>query len=202
MRFNYLKKNKYSAEQGVTLIELLVSIAIMSIILVTLGATLVQVISGERRAIALQNVQDNIRSSLEIMGKELRLAHQMSLSDPAPCNSDRNYKVTGSDTIAFKSDQGYCIQYSVVDGQLMKQIDEDLNGVIDLDEPDGPVTSDEITIDALTFTKLFDDAAESPNRQPSVTINMVVSSKRKAFQDVTTLSLQTTVTQRNLNVNP
>ncbi|OHB19248.1 MAG: hypothetical protein A2666_00110 [Parcubacteria group bacterium RIFCSPHIGHO2_01_FULL_47_10b] len=196
---NRTQQQQQKQQHGTTLIELLVATAIMGIIVITLGATLVQVIKGERRAIALQNVQDNIRFALEIMGKELRLAQPMNPVDIAPCNSDRNYVVSGANDIAFKSDEGDCIRYWVSNGQLMKQVDEDTDGSVD---SQGAVTSNEIFINSLTFTKLFDDVGENPNHQPSITINIDVSSKNLAFQDASTMRLQTTVTQRSLDVTP
>ena len=112
---------------------------------------------------------------------------------------ERNCVGSGADDVAFRGGEGDCSRSWVSNGQLSKQVERNTGGSFD---SQGAVTSNEIFINSLTFTKLFDDVGENPNHQPSITINIDVSSKNLAFQDASTMRLQTTVTQRSLDVTP
>jgi len=63
------KKNK-----GFTLIELLVALVVFSMVIVGMATTTVSVIKSQRKAFALQDVQESGRYLLESMSKEIRMS--------------------------------------------------------------------------------------------------------------------------------
>ncbi len=60
--------------RGFTLIEVIVAMAIFSVILLILSETFVQTLNAERRALNIQQVEENISFALESMAKEVRLS--------------------------------------------------------------------------------------------------------------------------------
>ena len=78
--------------KGFTLIELIVAMAVFSLIVVTMGATAVSVIKTQRKAIALQNVQESARYILESVSKEIRMSKIRSDAG----NGETTLKITNS----------------------------------------------------------------------------------------------------------
>lgn len=66
-----LEINK-SKNKGFTLVELLVAMAAFSLLVVVIGNIAASVIKGQRKAIAIQNIQDTGRFIMEMVSKELR----------------------------------------------------------------------------------------------------------------------------------
>jgi len=66
-----LNKNK---NKGFTLIEMLVALAVFSIIVISMSNTAFLVIKGQRKAFALQLTQESSRYILESMIKEIRMS--------------------------------------------------------------------------------------------------------------------------------
>jgi len=76
------------------------------------------------------------------------------------------------------------IQYSLSGGQIM--------------ESGGALTADDVTVESLTF--LTDGLAGNDNEQPRVTIILQVSSKNVKAVEQTSITIQTTITPRNLQI--
>ena len=60
--------------KGFTLIELLVAFFAFSVITLAMTTTAVSVIKAQRKAFALQNIQEDSRYIIETMGKEIRMS--------------------------------------------------------------------------------------------------------------------------------
>ncbi len=59
---------------GFTLVELLIAMAVFSLIVVAMSATAVSVIKSQRKGFALQNSQETARYILESISKEIRMS--------------------------------------------------------------------------------------------------------------------------------
>jgi len=66
--------------RGFTLIELLVAMAAFSLIIVSMAGIATSVIKSQRKAFALQKVQESTRYILESISKEIRMSQINSLS--------------------------------------------------------------------------------------------------------------------------
>lgn len=66
---NYAEKN-----YGFTLIELIIALAVFSLVILSIGGIFVSVINSQRKAISLQNTQEAGRYLLESMTKEIRMS--------------------------------------------------------------------------------------------------------------------------------
>jgi len=78
-------------EAGFTLLEMLVSLAVFSVALLIIMVTLFSVFNAQRKAIAIQNAQDNLRFAFEHMTKEIRVGRVFhcgisgTLTQPQDC---------------------------------------------------------------------------------------------------------------------
>lgn len=76
------------------------------------------------------------------------------------------------------------IQYSLSSGQIM--------------ESGGALTANDVTVSSLTF--LTDGLAGNDNEQPRVTIVLTISSKNVKVTEQSSMTIQTTITPRNLQI--
>jgi len=68
------KKAMPVGRQAFTLIELLVAMAVFTVVITVVFGLFSTALKGQRRVIALQNIQENGRFLLEFMAKELRMS--------------------------------------------------------------------------------------------------------------------------------
>lgn len=118
--FNRRKLNinlrKHKEERAFSLIEVIVSISIFSIIILSMTSIFKMVIDAQRKAIASQNVQESMKYFLEVINKEIRMAVRSDGDCFVP--SGMIYAVSSSiteakDTLFFKNRYGQCVQYYV-----------------------------------------------------------------------------------------
>jgi prepilin-type N-terminal cleavage/methylation domain-containing protein len=186
--FAYLFKNRFSAA-GFSLIEVLVSVALFSIII--LGATSIfkSVIDSERGAIAAQNVEESLKYFSEVTGKEIRMAQKNSDLACAGIPATKIFAVTtqssSSEILSFKNRSNQCVSYSLgtdASGTPRFMIQRGANSDF--------ITPAKIKMDTLHFT--VNDTALT---QPIVTINL----KAHALNQVqfrADMTIQTSITSR------
>ncbi|MBX4189989.1 prepilin-type N-terminal cleavage/methylation domain-containing protein [Candidatus Parcubacteria bacterium] len=61
-------------QKGFTIVEVLISSLIFSIITISVSSIFVQVLSGQRRAFAVQKIQENGLFVMELMSREIRVS--------------------------------------------------------------------------------------------------------------------------------
>ena len=84
-----LMKNK---NKGFTLIELLVALTVFSLVIISMSAIAVSMIKAQRKAFALQNIQEPARYIVESISKEIR----MSVIDSGPGDGLSSLSITNS----------------------------------------------------------------------------------------------------------
>lgn len=170
----YIKYNKNSS--GFTLVELIIAVAIFSLVTATAVGLLTSALRVQRRSIAIQNIQDNGRYLLELMAKEARMSEIMN-SDGESQTLSLVHPVNGNITYAFTGAPNW---------QLTR---EDDDGV-------GTISSDEVEIEGMFFVdgKIFND-----NEQPTVTVIIEVRTTGAKSEEQTEIKLQTTLSQRKLS---
>ena len=205
------KKIKINNNEGFSLVEMLVSVAIFTV-LITISLSIFQTVtSGQRNAIAVQSVQESMRYALEVMSKELRSAQQDysdldhdGVGDTDDCLAGAtydNYNIRfgnttgrkvynvsdygGSLTLYFKDKNDQCVYYYInTDDRLYV----DRGGVV------LPITPDEIELS--NFRVKIDDNAmnEFHDRQAVVTIRL--DAKMRDPRNDYTMKLQTSISSR------
>jgi prepilin-type N-terminal cleavage/methylation domain-containing protein len=187
------KENK-----GFTLVEMMVAIAVFSIVMVTAMSALLNVIDANNKARAIKTAINNVSFALEGISKDMRMGSDYacgdSLSEPdGEC-------LSGGDIIKYKSPRsdlpdGYAYyQYNDVDLTIETCLEK--NGInCSAGGPFSPITSDEVD---LTNVRFYISGVESPTDDPLTQPRMVmtVSGKAGSKEKIETrFDLQTGVSQ-------
>ena len=186
-----MKKINLKQEDGFTLVEMLVSIAIFVVLVtVSLGA-IASIFDANRKSQSLKAVMTNLNFAVEVMAREMRFGTNYhcgstgNLSQPQNCSS-------GDSSISFLSSDGRQIVYSLdsVTHQLQKSEDGGGNFL--------GITAPEITIQSLKFFVVGAGAVPLNYTQPKVLILLRgYAGSKVSSQSVFTV--ETTVSQRILD---
>jgi len=182
--------NKKHTQKGFTLIEMLVSIALFSIVLVIILGAMLTIINVNRRAQALASVINNFNASIESMNRVIKSA------EPGSIEVD-NITTDGSgDNISLIINN----QYNLVGaGSLLGAANVDVdfrlnNGSIERRLGFGswlPITSEDVNIQELRFIENTDPS------QPEVII-IVAGEAGVTDESKTSFEIMTTVSQRQV----
>jgi hypothetical protein len=134
---NALRGGRARNEEGVTLVELMVSMGIMVVVVVALLGVLGQAFASLGRQTARSNDEDQARLAVEELDREIRSGNL--LYDPAletgPVGSDvvagmslRVYTQTNADT---RDPGNRCVQWRITSGGLLQRRDWSVNWAVD-----------------------------------------------------------------------
>lgn len=165
---------------GFTLLEMLVSVGIFSVVVLTAISVLISIRDAQQKAGNIQNIQDNIRFLMEYMTKEMRQGSQYSGTG---CILD---ECTG---FAFVSAAGETVGYCLDNGIIRRT----LGGA--QCEAGSAVTSTNVEITRLVFY-LVGETIGPGDGQPRVTVAMAGRSAIAKAKAESQFNLQTTITQR------
>lgn len=173
----YNKKNK--KQKGFTLVEMLVSVAIFSIVLVVIMGTIVTIVDVSRKARTMTEVMNNLNFTFESMTRTLKTATNAEVIVEG-----------GKPVIVANNQDGKVIKYRIeeVDNKNKLQKSYDNGEYIDL-------TSEEVDITEYILEEL------KTYNQPRVFFSMK-GRVETAKGIVSEFSMQTTVSQRPLEINP
>ncbi len=160
-------------EKGLTLIELIVAIGIFGLVVNMVFGIFVLAIVSQRRIIALRNVEDNIRFTIESMAREIRTGNNFS---------------GGAGSLSFTNAKGESVIYRLNGGIVEKSS----NGGADY----STVTGSETTVNYLNFYLMGQAAGDG--LQPRVTITIGAASQ--VGKQNADLKVQTTISGRFLQI--
>ena len=170
---------------GFTIFEMIVAVGIFTVVVIITVSSMLTLTASERKAITLQNTQDNVRFAIEAMAKEMRTGENF----PSDC-------VLGCVAINYRTARGETVYYRF--NQTSNVIEKASSGGGCAPFPDAcyfPFTATEVTIENLVF---YVTGIGNDNLQPKVTI--VVETTTPGVERTTSrLHLQTTVAQRRLD---
>jgi prepilin-type N-terminal cleavage/methylation domain-containing protein len=178
-------KNYTSDQSGLTLMEMIVSLAIFSVVTVSAMGIFQSVVSGQSYAIASLNTQETLRYDFEMMSKELRTVKKTAASCDSICTSLATvnpvyYTNATSDVLCFTNEKNNCVKYYLDGGRL--KINRFSVG-------DYPVTPNEVVASELMFK------VNISSLQPRVTMKLKVEAIGKEI-DKQALILQQTISVR------
>jgi len=162
---------KYNKESGLTLIELIVAIGVFGLVVGMAFGIFGLAIVSQRRIIALKNVEDNIRFSVESMAREIR--------------TGRNFS-GGVGSIFFINAKGESVVYRLSGSIVEKSFDGGTSFL--------PVTGPETAINYLNF--YLAGQAAGDRLQPRITITIGATSWIN--NQSANLKIQTTISGRFL----
>jgi len=182
----FARRGRTNKLAGISLIEVIVSVLLFTVIIMSATEIFKLVIDGQRSSIASQNVQESLKYFLEVTAKELRMANKSQGLCPGVPNEQIFATSTGDigDVLKFRNYYGQCVTYELdADGpnqrfRITRNTDTDF------------ISPSKIRIDDLHFT-----IVDSSLLQPAVTINLKAwaLSEEKVKSEMT---IQTTITSR------
>ncbi|MEI6528759.1 MAG: type II secretion system protein [bacterium] len=108
---SFLSKQKIisaNVSNGFTLVELMVAVAIFTIVATTAGSALMGIISANKKARSIQSAMNDVNLALESVSKDMRMGtdYECSSSDTVPGNySSPSCPTTGGTLIKYKSNK-------------------------------------------------------------------------------------------------
>ena len=162
-----------------TLVELLVTVAIFSLVAGAASGVFVQALKAQRKTLASQELLDQTSYLMEYMSRAIRMAKKDSLG--ACIDPKLNYKIVDNG-IAFLNYQEECQKFYLEGNQLK----ESNSTTSDLTSPSLWVNSFHI----VEYGWSQDD-----DLQPRVTLFLEISGREKSK-----IKIQTTISQRNPDI--
>lgn len=153
------------------MIELIVAIGIFGLVIGMAVSIFVLALISQRRIIALRNVEDNIRFTIEAMAREIK--------------TGKNFSGGGS-SVSFTNAKGEAITYRLNNNIIEKSSDGGASY--------SAVTGAEATVNYLSFYLM--GQATGDGLQPRITVTIGVTSS--VGNQTANLKVQTTISQRFL----
>jgi len=180
-------KHRYTTgdKPGFSLIEVVVSVTLFSIIMLSATEIFKMIVDSQRTAIASQNVQESLKYFLEVIGKEIRMA-QDSKGDcgiPSGTIFQVSRMSTSSDALAFKNYYGECVRYTIGTEGTSRRFS------IDRPYGSGFISPAKIQIDSLHFA-----LNNGATLQPLVTVNLQAHAVDEKIKS--SMTIQTSMTSR------
>ena len=172
---------------GFTLVEMLISIALFSFVMLATASVLLTVVDANRKSQGLKSVIDNLSLTIESIGRNLRTGSDYQCGGVG----GRDCRTNPESILAFTNHTGQTVTYCFFNGAIR------IGGSF-CNASSDPMTAPEITIEHLNF---YVDGTESTNEQPKVliTIGGVVNSRTAPGVKAKTSSrfdIETMVSQR------
>ena len=175
---------KTRAQQGFTLIELLVAAAVFTYVVSSISGLFVTAINLQRRASGVQKIEENAQFALESIAREVRVS-----------------TVTSGDTDCNPVDPVTTATLAIqhpVNGAVTYRYDRS-SGVGILYRNDQAITSGDVDITAFAFC--VTGSGKTDKAQTRVTMPMTIQSAAGTPNTRVSVSLQTTVTSRDLSTD-
>lgn len=181
--------------KGFTLVEMLVSVAIFSIVMVIALGSLLAMSESDRKAQTLKSVINNLNFSLDSMSRAIRTGTTYHCDiGQGSATATRDCSGTPAASMAFKAADGSTVSYCFASGAILREVTPS-SGTPDTScaaAGFAAITSPEVVISSLSFYII---GATDPNIQPKVTILVSGAVQQSATQQ-TKFNLETSVTQR------
>jgi len=191
---------KQKTQKAYTLIEVLIAVAIFFTVIAGPTGLFVSSLKSQNRILAIREIIDNSSHVFEYMSRALRMARKELDCGPekedCTCLEDSsygsNYEITrGGKGIKFNNFQ----QPPVCQEFFWDITDNRLKELKDGEEPIA-LTSDDLEVISFKFKKF--GLEQDDNIQPRITIFLEMTKKNQT--DAPKIRVQTTISQRNLDV--
>lgn len=202
---------KLKTTGGYSLVELIVAIAIFTIVAIVSISALISINDANKKAQTTRAIIDNLNFAVENMARNLRVGTNYfcggSTISPADVSLGTNGNCLGGNVgIAFKSYTGSNVAYRLNSNGQIEKSDSSWTGSSSwlpispyITPPVGSTSfAQPLTIDSMKFYVTGTDPAESPMVQPRVVI-VIRGTARYNDKIQTQFNIQTSVSQRRLD---
>lgn len=201
-------RKKKNTECGFTLIELMVSVAIFSIVLLFALGAILTIIDANGKARTLTSVMNNVNFAFENVTRSIKTGKEIKVN-PGVNNCGTGISVGSNESIQVEAIDLTASPDTFTRVRIIYRLctDADGHGSIEKSVDGGPyekITSPDIDVDVLKF-HLFADGQEFTGTDPElgkqprvlVTIGGTVEFRRNVSSE---FNIQTTVSVRDLNI--
>lgn len=179
-------KNKHTSQKAFTLVEILVSVFIFSLVVAITAGVFVSGLRAQKRALQTGQLLNQMSYATEYMSRALRMAKK-DLNNDCGIGAKMNYNTTLRGGLRFKNYNNECQEF-YVDGN--GQLKEERAGV------DSALTSNDFEVTVFNIGPP-DSWDQNDSLQPRITLFLET---KPEGQDSPKLQLQTTISQRNLDI--
>ena len=179
LRHSHIKRSEHNRGRvdGFSLIELIIYVAIFSVISAVFVAALIQLSFGESRSKVTTEVQQNLRSAMESVAKSARDGSKVTA--PVAGNSGNVLTLIAKD--------GQTVQYATTSiGVLQKQVGAN---------PPENITTDKVKVTALNFTTI-QNTAQSNSAITATSTRFAITVEYDSTQAQFLYSQSATTTER------
>ncbi len=185
-------------EEGFSLLELVVSIGIFAVTVVAAVAIMIDVFSAQSKGVAIKDVLDNERFTLELITRELRTGSNVVYTSTRPPGCPSNGLQFTSYNQGSAQERFYYLADTDGDtsADTIMRVAMPAGGSIDCTAVNPQrLTSREIIVDAWSL--ILSGTEMGPNDgQPLITLGFTMHSRDARWGAETSISAQTTVAQR------
>jgi prepilin-type N-terminal cleavage/methylation domain-containing protein len=183
---------------GFTLVEMMVAIAVFSIVMVTAMSALLNVIDANNKARSIKTAINNISFALEGISKDMRMGTDYACGNNIEPNGDCT---GGGNVIKYKSPRAILSNgtreyayYKFEGTKLFECLSNDSVACNYLSGPWTPITSSEVTLTSVKFYIIGAESYDVLTTQPRMV--MTVSGEAGTKEKLkTTFDLQTGISQ-------
>lgn len=202
---------KYSRAhtQGFTLIEMLVSVAIFTVVMAVSTTALLSMVDASKKAHALQSVMFNLNVAIDGMVRSIRMGSDYRLTAGGTSGSSFEYCPFGRPNCftVGHADESYKIRYYWVNNVA----DANHQRIMKIYRPASfgsavtlPMTASEVKITSLTFyltgTTATGDNGTPTNYQPRVMMIIRGTAGGEKIKTTTNFDIQASATQRLIDI--
>jgi|FLOH01.1.fsa_nt_gi prepilin-type N-terminal cleavage/methylation domain-containing protein len=178
---------------GFTLVEMIVAVALFSLVMVIGMGALLNVLNANRQAQSIQTAVNNLNLAMEMMSREIRTGYYYHCGDTANYHVPRNCS-NGSSFMAFESYKGDINNSS--DQIIFKLFNQRIYKSVDSGTSFLPLTSEKLVLEDLDFIVV--GAPKNDGKQPKVLI-IAKGYVGERLKERTYFNLQTTISQRMID---
>ncbi len=175
-------KLKHNLKAGITLMEVIVSVTLFVLLMLSVTQIFQMVLISQRRSIATQNTQESLKYFFEVVSKEIRMAYRNDTDEnQCPDIPAGAMFAQASEILYLRNYHNECVQYYLADDRFMiKRADKEAQ----------PITPNVIKVEDLQFI-----ITEEVGKQPYVTINILAKARDEDLAEAE-IRMQTTVASR------
>lgn len=187
--FQSNRQTKPNLARGFTIVEMIVSVAIFSIVIVISVGSLLSIIAVNKQTQSMKSVVGNLNYALETMIRSIRTGsgYDCDLSTPALDSCPVNLN-SPTDSIMFVDQRGYKVIYRLINMKIIRDVYSLDGGFISSFD----LTSPEVSIDRLNFyvSGVGSGSADQPNVTILIGGKIVFQGGRTTRFDLETMAVQ------------
>jgi prepilin-type N-terminal cleavage/methylation domain-containing protein len=197
IHMTHMQRSDGRSRAGFSLVEMLVAVALFTVVMLISTSTLLALVDANRKAQALQSVMNNLNTAIDGMVRSIRMGTSFHCGNAGAYAEPRDC-TTGDTLFAFEpfggspnlTDDQWLYWYDGESKRLYKSVNAGVSRF--------PLTAPEVRIDEVKFYVV--GSASGEQVQPKVVITMRGTAGVEKVKTQTTFNIQATAVQRVIDI--